>query len=73
MSRSTRAPYFTEGYGGKARKTRKRLANKRVRAKASDDSLMAEKRATKAYRKLYNSWDICDWKFLDKTGKARRK
>lgn len=55
MSRSFRKPIATEGYGGKARKGRKRLANKRARRTDVADG--------KAYRKVSNSWDICDWKF----------
>ena len=67
MSRSYRKPYWTEGYGGKARKSRKRAANKRVRSALDGADGMA-------YKKEYNSWDIVDFKFVDKKNpKARRK
>ncbi len=57
MSRSYRKPYWTGGYGGKTRKLTKRQANRRVRksnqiANGND------------YRKIFNPWDICDWKFF---------
>ena len=58
MSRSYRRHiWITEGYGGKTRKWMKREANRKVRrAKDVPDH--------KAYRKYYDSWNICDWKFL---------
>lgn len=66
MSRSKREAMFTEGYGGKARKSAKKHANKRVRhSKKIGDG--------KAFKKISNSWDICDYKFKDSTGKAGRK
>jgi len=56
MSRSYRKPYWTQGYGGIWRKFAKRLAAKRARkTKIVSDG--------KYYRKLYNSWDICDYIF----------
>jgi hypothetical protein len=67
MSRSYRKPYWTQGYGNRWRKSAKRLATRRVRhAKFVDDSGY--------YKKLYNSWDICDFKFHEpRSLKARRK
>lgn len=68
MSRSTKAPYFTEGYGTKNRKVQKRLANKRVRKKSTVDS---KDMADGSYKKESNSWDIVDFKIKD--SKAKRK
>jgi hypothetical protein len=69
VSRSRRAPYFTEGYGGSRRKAAKRAANKRIRqTKRHQDVGDGAK-----YKREYNPWDICDWKFYDSSGKARRK
>jgi hypothetical protein len=57
MSRSYRKPWVTDGYkGSKRRQYYKRLANKVVRrAIGVPDG--------KAYRKFYDTWDICDFKF----------
>lgn len=67
MSRSKRAPYWTEGYKGNHRKRAKRAANKRVRSSLDDSD-------GKQYKKRYNSWDIVDFKIKDeKNWKARRK
>ena len=64
MSRSKKAPYWTEGYKGTWRKHAKRKANKAVRK---------DKTGAKP-KKLYNPWDICDFKFEDKKNpKASRK
>jgi len=64
MSRSKRAPYWTEGYKGTARKKSKQAANKAVRR---DDG-------NKQYKKIYSSWDIVDYKFEDADNpKVRRK
>jgi hypothetical protein len=58
MSRSyKRTPGYTCGYGGMYRRFAKRLANKRVR-KNNDISNGS------SFRKLYESWDICDYRFL---------
>jgi hypothetical protein len=70
MSRSYRKPVVTEGYGGKSRRHAKRLANNCV--KRADVSNGA------AYKRVFNAWDICDFKFyIEKTSshyrKARRK
>ena len=67
MSRSYRAPYWTDGYGGKRKKMAKRNANKAVRS-AKDIA------SGKAYKKQYCSYDICDFSFEDKNNyKVRRK
>lgn len=65
MSRSYRKhAYATEGQNSPGlRKKRKRVANKRVRNEDTADG--------KAYRKVSNPWDICDFKFIDQ--KAKRK
>jgi hypothetical protein len=70
MSRSYRKPYWTEGYGGVHRRFAKRQASKQVRkAKFVGDSAY--------YKRLYNSWDICDFKFYetdsDRSWKVRSK
>ena len=72
MSRSYREPWFTCGYGGSYKAFAKRQANKRVRR--HDDVY-----GGCYYKRLYCSWDICDYKFYagqDKDSwyyKARRK
>lgn len=67
MSRSYKKPYWTQGYKSNARKKSKKETNNRV--KNTEDIANG-----KAYRKVYNPWDIVDWKFEDKKNpKARRK
>jgi hypothetical protein len=68
MSRSKRAPVYTEGYGSKDKKRRKRHANRAVRD--SDEVASGS-----SYKKVSNSWDITDYKFrADKSdSKVRRK
>jgi len=56
MSRSYREPWLVEGYGTKGKKWRKRYANKRVRQTKHVPDY-------KAYRKLTDPWEICDYKF----------
>lgn len=64
MSRSYRKPWWTEGT---KRKPEKRQANKRVR-KQEDLS------EGNAYKKIYCSWDICDYKIYSPDDvKAYRK
>ena len=58
MSRSYRKPYWTEGYGGKWRRFAKRQASKKVRQSANVDDAAY-------YKRLYNSWNICDFKFIE--------
>ena len=70
MSRSRRAGVYTQGYGGKGRKSSKRAANKRVKHISEEDTPI---RAKGAYKRKYNSWDICDWKFKTTDTKAKRK
>ena len=56
MSRSYRKPWYVDGYGSRYKKLSKRFANKAIRrAKEVSDGKM--------YRKFYNPWDICDYKF----------
>jgi hypothetical protein len=67
MSRSYRKPYWTEGYGARGRKFAKRLATKHVRKSKNIAN-------GGAYKLIFNSWDICDFKFLDENSwKPRRK
>jgi len=69
MSRSKKAPIATQGYGGVYRKQAKRQAAKAVRNKKLDET----PKNGKAYKKEYNSWNICDWKFKDSSKKGTRK
>lgn len=58
MSRSTRKPWYTDGYkGSKRRQFEKRHANKIVRK-------TTEIADGKAYRKFGDTWDICDYRFM---------
>jgi hypothetical protein len=58
MSRSYRKSWITDGYkGSKRRQYNKRQANHIVR-KADDVP------DGKAYRKFYNPWDICDYRWF---------
>lgn len=70
MSRSKRAPVWTQGYGRPSRRHSKRAASRAVR-------LEDEVADGRAYRKLFNPWDIVDWKSYDrspsKPWKIRRK
>ncbi len=56
MSRSFKKPYYTCGYGGTYKKFAKRQANKRIRKSdiVSNNGF---------YKRLYCSWDICDYIF----------
>jgi hypothetical protein len=56
MSRSYREPWITQGYGGQCRKWQKRYANRSVRKTADVPN-------GKAYRKYWDPWNICDWKW----------
>jgi hypothetical protein len=58
MSRSIRKPYWTEGYGGKWRSFSKRQASKKVRQTKFIGN-------NAYYKRIYESWDICDFKFLE--------
>lgn len=67
MSRSYRAPYWCDGYGSKTKKLTKRMANRAVRNSK-------EVASGKAYKKVFSSYDICDFKFEDKNNyKVKRK
>jgi hypothetical protein len=57
MSRSYRKPWYTQGYGTSGRRWQKWYANKVVR-NASDVP------DGKAYRKYYESWNICDCRWV---------
>ena len=58
MSRSYRKPWVTDGYKGSSRRQwAKRYANKKVRHAEDVPN-------GKAYRKFYESWNICDYKWL---------
>jgi hypothetical protein len=58
MSRSyKRVPGYTCGYGTVERKFEKSKANRKVRRMTGIVNGMM-------YKKFYNSWDICDYKFL---------
>ena len=60
MSRSKKYPIFTDNPHPKA----KRFANKAVRnwVKTLEQGFKS-----KHFRKCYNSWNICDWKFMAHT------
>ena len=62
MSRSYKAPYWTDN--GKGRKKAKKLANKRVRA--------TELASGSAYKKASESWDINDFSFRDTSPKGSK-
>jgi len=69
MSRSKRKPIVKDGQKDRTgdKKVKKRRAARAVRAEdeVADGS---------QYKKVSNSWDICDWKFFDpKNPKAERK
>lgn len=67
MSRSYRKPYWVDGYGSVSKKLAKRRAAHTVRR--TEDIANGS-----AYRKVYNPWDICDFKFIDlKNPKVGRK
>lgn len=58
MSRSYRKPIVTDGYKGSRRKQfHKNCANRRIRRTVEEIA------NGKAYRKFYESWDICDYKW----------
>ena len=67
MSRSYRKPIATDGYGSKWKKKIKQQANKSARKDLNITD-------GNNYKKSYNSWDICDYKFdLPPTKKNRSK
>ena len=55
MSRSYRYPVWVDSYGSKTKKLDKRFANKSVRRANNVQN-------GKWYRKLYNPWNIVDWR-----------
>lgn len=56
MARSRRAPIFTDGYGSVWKRLEKRFASKTIRHCVDVPN-------GGAYRKVYNPWNICDFKF----------
>ena len=67
MTRSYKKPFIKEGYGSKRKRQAKKAANKTV-AQTEDIPDGG------AYKKVSNSWDICDWVFpLPNTKKDRSK
>ena len=56
MSHSYRKPWYVDGYGSRSKRLSKREANKRIRR--SNDVPDG-----KAYRRFYDPWDICDYKY----------
>lgn len=68
MSRSYKKNlYIKDGYGSKWKKKAKKQANNKVKheKEVADGG---------AYKKVSNSWNICDWKFeLENTKKAKSK
>ncbi len=66
MSRSKREPYAVDGYGSPVKRILKRMANKAVRRTDLANG--------SSFKKAYNSWNICDYKFkLEDTKKNRSK
>lgn len=60
MSRSYRRPWCTDGYkGSKRRQYCKNYANRVIRRLDEDEEIPNGK----AYRKYYDSWDICDYRW----------
>lgn len=64
MSRSIKAPFYSDANRG--RKKEKRFANKRVRRREAVSN-------GKSYRKVYESWRIKDWSYQSNEPKAARK
>ena len=63
MSRSYRKPYITDGYkGSNTKQFNKRWANKVIRRFPVDGGLANGK----SYRKFYDSWNICDYRWYEK-------
>lgn len=56
MSRSYRKPWVTDGYGSKWKPYAKNQANRLIRRNKDVPN-------GKTYRKFYNPWNICDWKY----------
>ena len=56
MSRSYRAPIVTDGYGSKSKQWYKRWANRIIRHSTDMPD-------GKAYRKFFETYDICDYKW----------
>ena len=58
MSRSYRKPWITDGYkGSNCRQFYKRCANRKIRRSKDVPN-------GRAFKKFYETWDICDYKSL---------
>jgi len=57
MSRSKRQAVFTQGYGSPGKRIDKRMASRAVR------NYTGEIPSGNAYKKIFDSWNICDWHF----------
>ena len=60
MSRSRRQPFATESYGKRCRGKAKRAAARAVRQQDVGSDIPKK---PSSYKKLYNSWNICDYSF----------
>jgi hypothetical protein len=69
MSRSYRAPYWVDSYGSRYKKIIKRIASKKVRRFWNWGIASG-----KAYRKVFDPYNIVDWRHHDPGNpKTRRK
>lgn len=67
MSRSRRKPWVKDGYKRPGKKIPKRTANHKVRKTESIAN-------GKAYKKVYDSWNICDYRWYEPNNdKLKRK
>jgi len=57
MSRSYRRPFYVEGYGTAHKRFEKNQANRCIRRALDVPD-------GKAYKKFYDHWNICDYKFI---------
>jgi len=57
MSRSYRKPFYVDGYGSKYKKYAKRYASRAIRRAVDVPN-------GKSYRKFFESWNICDYKYV---------
>lgn len=70
MSRSRKAPFYADRnpFAKNQANRKMRQKNKKACVKSVD-----EVKSGKSYKKNYESWDICDYRFESKEPKARRK
>lgn len=76
MTRSTKKPYHTQGYKsrGSSSKPSSRASSKRAANRAVRALPLGQEPSGGSYKRHYNPWDICDWKFYSpKDKKAHRK